>query len=163
MAPMRALDVYLQQFDHAWRHNWESLAPLLESVTEPEASWQASCYRDIDRDEGWPPPGSIHWHVAHLAHCKRDYTAEMRGLALEPHLPAQTFAESVHDLEQAHAAQRDVLCSLSESELGRQLPNEMTLAEFLTSTIRHDTWHAGQVAAARRLYAVAGAGETGRS
>lgn len=153
---MRALDVYLQQFDHAWRHGWESLAPLLESVSEEEAVWQAAAYREITPDEGWPPPGSIHWHVAHLAHCKRDYTAEIRGEEAAPRPPARTFAASVEQLKEAHAAQRDLLCSLTEEELGRPLANGMSLAEFLTSTIRHDTWHAGQVAGVRRLYAVAG-------
>jgi len=156
---VRALDVYLQQFDHAWHHGWESLAPLLESVTEAEAVWQAAAYREIEPDEGWPLPGSIHWHVAHLAHCKRDYTAEILGLEPEPRAPAATFAESVADLEQAHESQRATLSALTEEELDRPLPNGMSLAEFLTSTIRHDTWHAAQVAAARRLYAVAGAAD----
>ena len=156
---MRALDVFLQQFDHAWHHGWESLAPLLESVTEEEAVWQASCYRDITPDAGWPPPGSIHWHVAHLASCKRDYTAEVRGQTLLPRAPAPSFAQSVLDLRRAHAQQREALCAITDDQLDRPLPNGMALAEFLTSTIRHDIWHAGQVAAARRLYAVAAAGK----
>ncbi|MHC4937831.1 MAG: DinB family protein [Planctomycetota bacterium] len=156
---MRALDVFLRQFDHAWHHEWESLCPLLDNVSEDEAAWQASAYRGIEREEGWPPPGSIHWHVAHLADCKRGYTAILLDAEDRPGTPAASFAESFRDLQEAHAAQREAICSIKEEDLDRPLRNGVSIAEFLTSTIRHDTWHAGQVAAARRLYAVAGAGD----
>ena len=143
---MRAVDVFLPQFDEAWRHEWESLMPVLEGVTEAEAAWQAPCYRG---ETG----GSILWHVAHVAHCKRAYTARILD---RPGTPVESepssFADALRRLEESHAAQRDVIAALADEDLSRVLSNKMPLDEYLTSIIRHDIWHAAQIAVARRLW-----------
>lgn len=153
---MSAIDGYLRQLDDAWRHRWESLRPALDGVTEEEAAWQAACYRHEPVKSGWPRPGTIHWHVAHLEACKREYTAAMvsqgPGGQAEAAAPATTFAEAVERLARAHAAQREVIRSLSEGDLTRLVQDGMRLDEFLASTIRHDTWHAAQIAVVRRLW-----------
>ncbi|MDH3592113.1 MAG: DinB family protein [Planctomycetota bacterium] len=150
---MRAVDVFLRQFDEAWEHDWESLQPQLAGLTEEEASWQAPCYADAAREPGWPLPGSIHWHVAHLVHYRREYTARIRGQE-EPSdsaSPAATFEESMRQLVAIHRAQRAAIAALSDDDLTRDAGNGIPLDEYLTSTIRHDIWHAGQIAVARRL------------
>ena len=150
---MRAVDVFLRQFDEAWQHEWESLRPLLEGVTEEEATWQAPCYRDAPVDhESDPPPGTIHWHVVHLAICKHSYTARMLGVEPQPLQTAGGYTDAVAQLETTHAEQRKVIASLSDDDLERKLTNGVAMDEYLTSTIRHDIWHAGQIALARRLW-----------
>lgn len=113
-------------------------------------------YRHEPVKSGWPRPGTIHWHVAHLEACKREYTAAMLsqgpGGQGEAAAPATTFAEAVERLARAHAAQREVIRSLSEGDLTRLVQDGMRLDEFLASTIRHDTWHAAQIAVVRRLW-----------
>ena len=79
---MTGIDTFLLQFDHAWGHDFESLAAALDGVTEEEAAWQAPAYAGAEREDGWPPPGSIHWQVAHVAHCKRYYTDLIANLDL---------------------------------------------------------------------------------
>lgn len=156
MDAMRLIDVFLLHFDDAWRHRWESLLPLLDGVTEEEAAWQAPCYRaePIDR----PPPGTIRWQIDHLTRCKRAYTASLRNrgsaapVPEDRHEPAGTFAEAVERLRDAHRVQREVLSSLEDADLDRPVEGGMNVAQFLTSTTRHDIWHASQIAVARRLW-----------
>ena len=41
---------------------------------------------------------------------------------------------------------------LADEQLEAPLPNGMSVMEFLAMCVRHDTWHAGQIAVARRLW-----------
>ncbi len=149
---MRAVDVFLRQIDEAWRHEWESLMPVLEGVTDDEASWQAPCYREEPAESDWPAPGTIYWHVVHIAECKQAYTAHMRGAETGPFELAGSFAADVEQLKRIHRVQREAIASLSDDDLEKVLTNDTPLGEYLTSTIRHDTWHAAQIAVARRLW-----------
>ena len=147
---MEAKGIFLAQLDGAWEHKWESLQGALEGVTEEEAAWQAPCYAKEEREEGWPPPGTILWQVAHIAHCKRYYRkvilhAGEERPPVDARTPLATLAEELAALTEAHRAQRDAIASLTDEELQEH-------ADFLTHTIRHDTWHAAQIALARRLH-----------
>ena len=65
-APVTGVETYLRQLDDAWEHKWESLRAVLDGVSEEEAAWQPPCYAAEEREEGWPPPGTIRWQVAHI-------------------------------------------------------------------------------------------------
>ena len=155
---MRAVDVFLLSFDHAWAHKWESLSGVLDGVHPDEASWQAPPYGDAEVEPGWPLPGSIHWQVAHVVHCKRHYTdfltqRDRAGRPPQPErTPGLTWDEELAGLKHAHTRQRDAMASLTDADLGTRVGNAMTVAEFLSMCIRHDVWHAAQIAVARRLY-----------
>jgi hypothetical protein len=155
---MGAVRELLRAFDHAWQHKWESLSAALEGVTEEEAAWQAPCYAKEPREEGWPAPGTIRWQVAHVAHCKRHYTMFLRAPGsterppAPPHVPVASFAEDVDELREAHAGQRGAILALRDDQLPLPVGNGMPLGEFLAMAVRHDTWHASQIAVARRLY-----------
>jgi len=155
---MGAIDAYLRQFDDAWEHKWESLRSVLEGVGEAEAAWQAPCYRAEEHEEGWPPPGSVQWQVAHLAHCKRYYTKLIRARGQEgrPPVPEREDADGVAGelaaLEAVHRAQRAEIEALREEDLDRKVGTGMPLDEFLAMIVRHDIWHASQIAVARRLW-----------
>ncbi len=152
------LEAFLRQFDQAWEGKWESLSGVLETVEEEEAKWQASCYEAEEREEGWPPPGTIRWQVAHIAHCKRHYTDFIKapGSSERPPVPerkpTESFAEDCKELRAAHAEQRDAIAALSESDLELTVGNGMPLDMFVAMVIRHDTWHAAQIAVGRRLW-----------
>lgn len=158
---MGRLDAYLEQFDHAWSHAFESIAYALNGVTEEEAAWQPPQYHDEEQEEGWPPPGSIRWQVCHLAHCKRYYTqlllraGESESPEFQPWIPLESLEAERRALAAAHDGQRKALVELGESALDAVAGNDMPFHEFIAMFTRHDTWHASQVAIARRLWRAA--------
>ncbi len=106
---------------------------------------------------GLPPPGTILWHLAHLEHCSRHYAAILwrRPLTEEPATapPAEhTYARLLINLERARAALREQIEQLTEVDLTDPCARGMQVGEFLRMLIRHETWHAGQIALIRRLY-----------
>ena len=149
---------FLRMFDDGWGHPFESFVEALEGVTAEEAAWQAPCYAGEEREEGWPPPGTIAWQVAHVAHCKRYYTKLIRERAkpgrpdADPRPPCADFAAERAELEAAHREQRDAIAAITDADLQDKVGNGMTLDEFLAMAIRHDIWHAAQIAVARRLF-----------
>ena len=158
---MQALDVHLAALDDAWSHDWESLSAVLEGVTDEEAHWQAQAYAAEEQEGGWPPEGTILWHVAHLAHCKRYYAGIVRARAQatapesEPRAPLPDFSAERKALEAAHAEQRAAYASIGDDDLTVKACGKMPLGEFLSMTVRHDAWHAAQIAVLRRLHRAA--------
>ncbi|MDF1729482.1 MAG: DinB family protein [Planctomycetota bacterium] len=146
-------------FDDAWEHSWESLKEALHGVDEAEAAHVPADYDGEDREEGWPAPGSILWQVAHLGHCKAYYTALIakRGSTpgnpdAEALVPRDSFVEHLRALQEIHANQRAAIAGLTQEDMELKVGNGMLLPEFLSMIIRHDIWHASQVAVARRAW-----------
>ena len=107
--------------------------------------------------EGLPVPGTIRWHVAHLEHCARHYIEILRTrpLAHEPATPSPgiaDLAELINRLERARRLLREEIQRLTEMDLDTPCARGMDVGEFVRMTIRHETWHAGQIAVVRRLY-----------
>ena len=158
--PPTPIEIYLQGLDDLWSHPWESLAGALEGVGEIEATWQPPAYADEDVEEGWPLPGTLAWHVAHLAHCKRHYAQVVRGresaqaVAVRPRRPLASFAEERAALAAAQAELRAALAEVPGDALTLHVGTEasMQLSTFLAAILRHDAWHAGQIAMVRRLH-----------
>ena len=155
---MNAIDTILRQLDDAWGHAFESLTAVLDGVTDEEWSWQPPGYDDVDQDEPGPAPGTIAWHVAHLTACKQEYACHVRDRGkdvdlegAEHQVPPGTKAQR-KALEAAHAWLRHEVEALTPEDLTLKANHQMALDEFLAMTIRHDSWHAGQMAVARRLH-----------
>jgi hypothetical protein len=152
---MNAIEFALSELDGSWGGKWESLMSALKGVTEDEAAWQAPCYvKDLVEKEGWPKPGSILWQVAHIDFCKRYYVSVITG---EPEktpdrIPAATLHEELEKLRGTQEDLRAAIAALTESRL-TQPAEKTTLHDFIHTIIRHDVWHAGQIAMARRLWA----------
>ncbi len=144
-------------FDDAWDHAWESVQSSLKGVTTEEATWQHACYHDVEREEGWPLPGSVSWHVAHLTHCKRHYADVVRARHTSsmpeprPWKAMPDFDATQTALREAHEDLRAAIAEVSDDDLEIALPRDMTVASFLHMVTRHDVWHAAQIAVARRL------------
>jgi uncharacterized damage-inducible protein DinB len=148
---------FLQAFDDSWSHESESLRSVLQNVTSEESSWQIPSYAAERLVEGLPKPGTIRWHLAHLEHCARHYTAIIRDRPIghEPLTPPPGIVdlrELIDQLERARRSLRAEIEKLSELDLEADCAREMNVAEFLRTVIRHEAWHAGQIAVIRRLY-----------
>ncbi len=118
----------------------------MTGLTHDEASWQPPCYEQ----EG-AGAGTIRWHIAHIAECKRGYTARIEAdiTARTPDVPAHAAADLVGDLlepRSAHDAQRAAISAVT----GEQMTS--VAVDSLANIIRHDIWHAGQIAVVRRLW-----------
>lgn len=154
---MRTVDAFVLQLDQTWDHDFESIDRVLDGVTEAEATWAGAAWAEVEPEAGWPAPGTIAWQVAHLAYYKSYYARcvlHAVGRGPEPTVaraPAASFAEEREGLAAAHAEQRAAIASLSDDDLDRPVIDGPPLADFLATTIRHDAWHAGQIAVIRRL------------
>lgn len=148
----------MKAFDDACRHAWESWRPSLDEVAEDEAYWQSSIYAGEPVEDGWPPPGTVVWHVAHLAHCKRYYAKALAGRAAaempdaDARAPLADFAGELAALDAAHDRQRAVIRALRDDDLQAPVCGQRPVLDFVLSTTRHDTWHGGQIAVLRRAY-----------
>jgi uncharacterized damage-inducible protein DinB len=158
VSAMNAIQTYLRTLDDAWQHPWESLETILEGLTEEEAAWRPPGYEELEREEGWPEPASIAWHLAHLTACKREYACRVRDVGRPADLadaefePAGDLRGWLADLREAHAFFRREISLLHSEDLGHKVGGELPLAEFLAMAIRHDSWHGGQIAVMRRFF-----------
>ena len=94
------VDVLIESLEQGWNHRWESLVEILRGVDEDEARWSPPGYEAPDGDG--LPPGSVQWHLNHLADCKRVYVERIRQTIDPTHVfldqllfPAATFAEEL--------------------------------------------------------------------
>ena len=145
----------LAAFDAAWDRPWESIMAAIKGVTEDEAVFQHAAFSDEVAEIGFPLHGTILWYVTHLASCYRMYKA---AIEVRPNAPPEfqhvssTFEEALVTLKQTRDELREAIVNLSEQELDEKLYWENTIADLVRGTVRHDAWHAGQIAVVRRLY-----------
>jgi uncharacterized damage-inducible protein DinB len=142
----------------------ESILAVLKDVTPEESTWQHPAYAVEKHMPGLPAPGTLLWQVAHLEHCARHYAQIVRARPVmeeptTPPPPASNLPELLVALHRAAQGElRGLIAELSEADLneacvlGHSVHGGMSVAEFLRMIIRHDSWHAGQMAVARRLY-----------
>lgn len=160
---MSSVQLFLQTFDDAWSHQLESILAVLKDVTAEESTWQHPAYAGEKHMTGLPVPGTLLWQVAHLEHCARHYAQVVRARPVTeepatPPPPASNLPELLVALHRAHGELRDVIAALSDADLndacvlGHSVHSGMNVSEFLRMITRHDSWHAGQIAVARRLY-----------
>lgn len=155
---MNTIETILGQLDDAWGHAYESLRTVLDGVGDEAWSWQPPGYDDVEREGPGPEPGSIAWHVAHLTACKHEYACFVRDRGLDVDLegaehevpPTSKLARKA--FEDAQAWLRHEIEALEPADLALPTSNDMPLGQFLAAVIRHDAWHAGQIAVVRRLY-----------
>jgi len=147
----------LRMFDDTWSHQCESLRSVLQGVTSEESVWQSPAYTAESLVHGLPAPGTICWQVAHLEHCARHYSEILRKrpIVVEPTTPPPGVAELpelIKRLESARRFLREEIQRLNEVDLEAPCTREMNVGEFVRMVIRHEAWHAGQLAVNRRLY-----------
>lgn len=154
---MSSRNQLLRMFDDAWDHRDESVHAALKGITPEEAKWQHPAYAAGTPEHGMPPPGTVLWQIAHLAHSAAHYTCILRDRPVreEPRTPppaGSTLSALRTQMERHHAALRSEIAALSDRDLRPVCAREMTVEAFLRMAIRHDSWHAGQIVVIRRLY-----------
>ncbi len=153
---MTCKEELLASFDEAWSDAWESLESVTKNLTEEEALYQHPSYSDVPLEEGHPPSGTVLWHLVHLAHCYRHYCNVIRERPAQPADPpvpeAHSVQEALDNLRHYRLELRNTIAALTEEELEDKLYHEKSIAKFARAIVRHDAWHGGQIAVARRLF-----------
>jgi hypothetical protein len=153
---MTQKDELLAAYDAVWSADWESLWSVLPKVTEEEAHFQHPIYSDVEREEGHPPSGTIMWHLVHLSHCYRWYKLVIEQRPNTPEdpgpPPGATLAEAIESLKKYRDELRETIANVPEEALEEKLYYDKPVVALCRSTVRHDAWHASQIAVARRLY-----------
>ena len=155
---MNAIDLLLLQFDHNWNHRWESIQSALKNTTPAAALFQATCYAKEKKEADAPSPGTILWQLFHMHWCNLHYANVLRlrpqkEIADPPKPPIMTLDQTIAALQQSHQALRSEVAKLKESDLDDPCNSTgQSVAEFVSACVRHEVWHASQVAVARRLF-----------
>ena len=155
---MNAIDVLLLQFDHNWKHAWESVQHALKTVTAAEVAFQAPCYAKVTSESDFPPPGTILWQIHHMLWCNQHYANVLRlrprkEIADPPKPPMMTLDQAVAALYESHCTLRAEVATLKEAELDSPCNSTgESVAEFVSACLRHEVWHASQIAVVRRLF-----------
>ena len=158
---MSEVSQLLAACDEAFGHAWDSVLSALKGVSAEEAAFQHASYRRVAADANMPPSGTILWQMAHLSLCKQNYARILQqgaGLkALEILAPKRhTAAILLHELRGAHARLHTTIAALADKDLALELPQSSgypgRIDAFIRTITRHDAWHGGQIAVARRLW-----------
>lgn len=153
---MTSKEELLAAFDEALRHKWESMESALKDLTEDEANYRHEAYRDAERTPSGPPSGTILWQIHHLTHCYNHYTDYIKlrpqKVGEPPPPPILPMSAMLDQLRNSRSNLRATIAALSDIALEEKLSNGESVAEFVRSITRHDAWHSGQIAVARRLY-----------
>ncbi|MCC7510481.1 MAG: DinB family protein [Planctomycetes bacterium] len=161
---MNSTDVLLLAFDNALTHPWESFTGATEDLSAAETAWQPPAYAQEPHDPGVGKPGTVLWFLNHLELCHRHYTTMLQQRRQRPREQATGAApetqpagelplpEILAALKAANAALRDEIALLKADDLDTPFTPNKTTAEFVLGTIRHISWHSGQIATIRRLY-----------
>ncbi|HEY3874559.1 MAG TPA: DinB family protein, partial [Candidatus Kapabacteria bacterium] len=148
----------LAAYDDAWdaELNWESLGGILKNITEDEAQFQHSIYSDVPQEPGFPPNGTMLWHIAHLTHCYRWYKAAIEERPNAPKdfdpIVVTDLQDAIQNLKRYRDELRETIANVPEQALKEMLYYKQPVATLARSTVRHDAWHGGQIALAKRLY-----------
>lgn len=151
-----AKEELLAAFDDALSYQWESLDAAIRDVSENEAWYQHPAYLGEPCDEGYPPVGTILWHLVHLAHCYRYYRAnilERPNAVDDPPAPAaKTLDDAMVNLRRYRSELRETIVSLRDDQFAERLKNYDSVSEQMRMMIRHDAWHGGQISMIKRLH-----------
>ncbi|MDN4524649.1 DinB family protein [Fictibacillus fluitans] len=153
---MSKFELLLGEMRHAYdQRDWhEPLKPALEGLSVQQASWR-------------PEGGHVNtiWETAnHLLYYKRQLLHYLKGEKLSD--PAQTNNETflVHSPHDAEAWQQtvsrieevqqellNIIGTKDDEEFDTLLPEGDPMGNYISSLIRHDSFHTGQIVQLRKL------------
>lgn len=146
----------LAAFDDARSHKWESFDLVTKDLTEEEVQYQHAAYAMERQEDGWPKPGTVLWHLVHMEYWYRYYIdcleRPTEGSELPPPNSGTTLATAMEKLDATRKTLRDRISDIPDEGLDFMLRGHIRTGEFIRMIIRHDTYHAAQIAVARRLY-----------
>jgi hypothetical protein len=126
-------------------------------VTDHEAAWQHESYVDAQDAKGLTSPARFAGTLVTSNSAPRRYVQILRTrpVAENPVIPPPaltTLSDMVHRFERVRHELRAEIARIDDADLTAPCRAAMTLDEFLLRVIRHEAWHAGQIAVIRRLY-----------
>jgi hypothetical protein len=139
----------------SWDHPWEGFRSSYRGCSQAEAEWVAHCYESEEIEIGWPITGSILWHLNHVGACKAAYTWDLLHPVEVDNKSTWKVIFDIVDLETAlnHTNESFVLAAKEFSYNGKIMgKGGHEFSEYIGICLRHEIWHAGQMALIRRLY-----------
>lgn len=151
---MSHVALIINALDGSWT-GYESLSQAIHGISEEEAHWQDPSYQSLPQKEGWPKEGTIFWQIAHIALCKRYYIDCLKNKSSKDiiwpiRIPDPKFSKEMDYLRVLQDEMRDLIKKLSDSDLNLMIDETTPLHQYLHEKIRHDVWHASQIAVLRR-------------
>jgi len=139
----------------SWAHPWEGFCSSFEKCTQDEADWVSPAYAEEKSDAGWPPTGSILWHLNHVGACKQTYAWQISNPTKESGEPDWAVCPKIEELVaslQRVNGEFIRACNAANRKSKIMGKGGHTFDQFIGIALRHETWHAGQIALIRRLY-----------
>jgi len=140
---------------NSWDHPWEGFRSSFGGCNQTEAEWVAPCYEGVEMEMGWPKAGSILWHLNHVGACKAAYTWDL----LHPvEVENKSTWNVIFEMANLATVLNDVndsfvLATKSFSYNGKIMgKGGHEFGEYIGICLRHEIWHAGQIALIRRMY-----------
>lgn len=139
----------------SWSHPWEGFKSCFQNCSQEEIEWVDASYQSCEQEPGWPKTGSISWHLNHVGACKQSYIADIKN-PNEDNL--ETNWEVVRDLFALEVVLDSInkefieACEKADPKTAIKGKGGQTLSQYIGIAIRHEIWHAGQIALIRRLY-----------
>jgi len=137
----------------SWSHPWEGFRSAYVDCSQDELDRISPLYEGEPFETGWPPPGTISWQLNHVGACKQAYTWDIQHPA-EADNPCYWQVHRERNalfaaLERAH---EDFLAACRSADMAVPIAGKggHTLATYLGIALRHEIWHAGQIAVLRR-------------
>lgn len=147
------LDILIED---SWSHPWEGFRSSYLTCTQPELGWVAEEYAGEPTAAGWPAVGSICERLNHVGACKQAYAWDIRNPTRTDGATAWTVHHSRVELMQAlDSIHADFVAACRSADHHAMILGKggHTFPQYLGIAIRHEIWHAGQIALLRRLYA----------
>jgi hypothetical protein len=154
---MKSTQAYQALFAEFNGDKWDSVQSAFADVDQTMAEWICPGFiADVDPRPGEPPPGCILWYGNHILACKEGYLVAVRtsnNTSESIHRPLPGIAEVIDGLNDVTERFLATLRDMDDEFLSRNVSGTtMTVASYLNMAVRHEIWHAGQVALLKRLY-----------
>lgn len=146
------LEVFISE---SWAHPWEGFKSSLLNCSQGEIDWVHPAYAQEEAEPGWPRAGSILWQVNHVGACKSAYAwAIAHPDRTDNAAPWQVILAKEPLLVALELAHDSFLDACMKADPARKIMDKggHTYLEYVGIAIRHELWHAGQIAQLRRLY-----------
>lgn len=140
----------------SWFHPWEGFNSSFESCSQKEIEWVSQFYEKETTTPNWPKNGTISWILNHVGAYKQTYIYDI----LHPDSSNNEPEWIVHrDLQSLKTALNKIsiefsnACLLADPEIFIHGKGGHNLAQYIGIALRHEIWHAGQIALIRRMFA----------
>ncbi len=147
---MNLKETLLYQHQRLWEDDEESFNEIIAEIPHEMANWQHESYQNIPQTDGWPNPGSVFWHTAHLSYYREIANGNMDKVLIDKNtyterLPSENYHNELKKLHEANTKFKQKLSSIEDNAILERV------AQMVQDYYLHDLWHIGQLVVIRRL------------